>query len=88
MFKDTTPLTQVDCDVPELTNMIFSSTDVTGGRAQAIVVATGMNTELGTIQKSVGEASGSEPTPLQKKMDDFGDMLQVIGEKPFFNLWQ
>ena len=48
-------------------SMAFFGTTVMRGKASAIVVATGMRTELGKIAKAVQEAEES-PTPLQQKM--------------------
>ena len=43
------------------------------------VVATGMSTEIGAIQGAVTEAAGEkDPTPLQKKLDEFGNTLAKI----------
>lgn len=48
-------------------SMVFSSTAVTRGRGEAVVVATGMNTEVGAI---AGEMRKTErqTTPLQERM--------------------
>ena len=53
------------------------STGIVGGRAKAIVTGTGMNTALGAIQTDVQEADNDEDTPLQKKIGEFGNQLQV-----------
>jgi Ca2+-transporting ATPase len=68
-------------DVPpgDRLNMAFKSTLVTNGRAKAVVVATGMQTEVGSIAKMLSQEEGA--TPLQKRMADFGRKLSfmVIG---------
>lgn len=58
-------------------NMVFSSTIVTKGRAKAIVVGTGMNTEIGRIAGLIQETR-EEPTPLQLKMRSLGVWLTLI----------
>ncbi|GAB6862021.1 cation-translocating P-type ATPase [Haloplanus litoreus] len=63
-------------DVPlaERENMLYKGTSVTRGTAEAIVVSTGMDTELGKISASLqGEIEGK--TPLQQKLDDLGRKL-------------
>jgi len=58
-------------------NMVFSSTIVTAGRAKAVVIGTGMNTEIGKIADMIQKAK-PEPTPLQKKMDELGKVIGYI----------
>jgi Ca2+-transporting ATPase len=58
-------------------NMAFMSTLVTYGRGEGIVVATGMNTEIGKIAKILDEDS-NEMTPLQKKLDELGRILGIL----------
>ena len=58
------------------TNILFSSTTVSGGSCISVVTATGMNSEIGQIQAEVEEAAEEEEdTPLQKKLDEFGNRL-------------
>ncbi|HET7056924.1 MAG TPA: HAD-IC family P-type ATPase, partial [Thermomicrobiales bacterium] len=59
-------------------NLIFAGTVVTYGRGRAVVVATGMETELGTIAEMV-ESVESGPTPLQRNLDRVGRILAVAG---------
>jgi Ca2+-transporting ATPase len=58
-------------------NMAFSGTIVTNGHAKAVVVGTGMLTEMGKIAKLIKEAD-HEPTPLQKKLASLSKMLGII----------
>jgi len=53
--------------VSEIRNMIFMNTSVSRGRATALVVGTGMSTEIGKIAKTITEQKTPE-TPLQKKL--------------------
>ena len=52
----------------ELRNMIFMNTLVSRGRATAIVVETGMSSEIGKIAKTITEQKTPE-IPLQKKLE-------------------
>jgi Ca2+-transporting ATPase len=58
-------------------NMLFSSTVATYGRGRAIVVATGMETEVGRIAGLL-ETVSKEPTPLQQELDRTGKRLSVV----------
>ena len=58
-------------------NMIFSGTAATYGRGRAVVVATGMQTEMGRIAGMLKEAP-EETTPLQKELDRVGKLLGII----------
>ena len=55
-------------------NMIFSGTAATYGRGRAVVVATGMSTEMGRIAGMLTMVR-SETTPLQKELDRVGRLL-------------
>ncbi len=58
-------------------NMIFSGTAATYGRCRAVVVATGMNTEMGRIAGLLRSAP-AETTPLQTELDRVGKMLGAV----------
>jgi P-type E1-E2 ATPase len=58
-------------------NMLFSATSVATGNGRAVVVATGMNTELGRITTLIKE-TGEELTPLQRRLDAFGKKLGYV----------
>ncbi|MFL0198187.1 HAD-IC family P-type ATPase [Clostridium sp. WILCCON 0269] len=58
-------------------NMLFMGTDVICGRGKAVVVATGMNTEIGKIQAMLQNIK-SEATPLQLKIQNFTAKLTKI----------
>ena len=58
-------------------NMIFSGTAVTYGRGRAVVVATGMRTEMGRIAGMLRDVQ-DQPTPLQKELDRVGRMLGIV----------
>lgn len=55
-------------------NMLFMGTSVTRGRATAVVVATGMQTEMGQIAALIGQQE-NEATPLQRRLEELGKYL-------------
>lgn len=57
--------------------MVFSSTPVVGGRATAIVTATGMNTIVGEIAREVRSAERQE-TPLQQRLATLSTRLGIL----------
>jgi len=68
----------IAADVPlgDRRNMLYSTTILATGNARAVVVATGMATELGRITELVKEAE-EELTPLQRRLDQFGRKLSI-----------
>jgi Ca2+-transporting ATPase len=56
-------------------NMIFMGANVAAGSGRAVVVATGMQTEIGGIATLLGDAGEDKGTPLQRKLEAFGRIL-------------
>ncbi len=69
----------VDADAPaaDRTDMLFRGTTVTEGSGEGVVVATGMETELGRISEMAEEAE-SERTPLERRLNRLGGRLAWI----------
>jgi len=58
-------------------NMVYMGTAVTYGRGSAVVVETGMNTQLGRIAEMI-QSVESEQTPLQRRMGEVGKVLLIV----------
>jgi Ca2+-transporting ATPase len=73
--KDTAALTG-EVGLGDRHNMIFSGTAATYGRGRAVVVATGMQTEMGRIAGMLRDVP-TETTPLQKELDRVARVLGI-----------
>ncbi len=74
--KTTASLGNEDLGIGDRTNMVFRGTQITSGHAKAVVVATGMKTELGNIAGLLEKADST--TPLQQRLTQFSRRLTVI----------
>lgn len=74
--KNIEPISNPKATVGDRVNMAYKSTLVSYGRAVGVVVATGMNTEIGKIASMLQQPEIE--TPLQKRMTDFSKKLSVI----------
>lgn len=63
--------------LPDRKNMVYTGTIVTYGKATTIVVATGMDTELGKIAGHIQNIP-REQTPLQAQLNKVGKQIGVI----------
>jgi Ca2+-transporting ATPase len=72
--KQTAPLAPGDLAIGDRTNMVHSGTTVTYGRGQALVVATGMQTEFGRIAQMLQTVETAQ-TPLQANLERLGIVL-------------
>ena len=57
-------------------NMLYMGSSIAYGRAEAVVVATGMKTEMGKIAGAIANADDDE-TPLQKSLDQLSKILSI-----------
>lgn len=58
---------------------VTQGTNIAAGRATGVAVATGVATEIGKIRDQMA-ATEQERTPLQQKLDEFGEQLSKVGE--------
>jgi len=66
-----------DIPVADRENMLYMGTIVENGNAQAIVVQTGINTEIGKVAVMIRETV-EEKTPYQKKLSNFSLIIGII----------
>ena len=72
--KDYSAEVGADAPLGDRSNMVFSGCSITYGTATAVVVATGMDTEMGKIAGLL-EGEKDTQTPLQKKLAGLGKYL-------------
>ncbi|MDD5195959.1 MAG: HAD-IC family P-type ATPase, partial [Candidatus Omnitrophica bacterium] len=75
--KTVSSLNEKEVPLADRANMLYMGTSVALGKARALIVATGMHTELGKIAGMVAEI-GREETPLQKKLEEFGKWIVYL----------
>uniref|UniRef100_A0A8C4XE96 Calcium-transporting ATPase n=1 Tax=Erpetoichthys calabaricus TaxID=27687 RepID=A0A8C4XE96_ERPCA len=77
VIKHTDPVPDPRAVNQDKKNMLFSGTNIAAGKAVGVVVATGVNTEIGKIRDEMA-ATEQEKTPLQQKLDEFGEQLSKV----------
>ncbi|MFA5393640.1 MAG: cation-translocating P-type ATPase [Candidatus Ratteibacteria bacterium] len=77
VVKTTLALAEKEVPLAERGNTVYLGTSVSSGKGRALVVETGMDTELGKIAGMIQQAT-REPTPLQKKLEQFGKWLVYL----------
>lgn len=76
MVEKTWEAIDQEVGIADQKNMVFSGSFVGNGRAQVVISATGMNSELGKIAGMM-EAVQQSRTPLQHSMDEFSKKLSI-----------
>jgi magnesium-transporting ATPase (P-type) len=74
-----------DTPLADRRNMVYAGTHVTAGRARAVVVTTGLATEIGHIATLAGTAKES-PTPLERRISQFGRYIIYAAVAMFFTV--
>ncbi len=75
--KNTAVLENLDLPLGDRINLLYMNTVLTRGRAELLVTATGMQTEMGHLAGMIASAEES-PTPLQRQLDTLGKKLAAI----------
>ncbi|OPZ21890.1 MAG: Calcium-transporting ATPase 1 [Firmicutes bacterium ADurb.BinA205] len=74
--KDSEVLSGEEVPLGDRKNMLYMGSSIAYGRAEAVVVATGMKTEMGKIAGAIAAADDDE-TPLQKSLDQLSKILSI-----------
>ena len=74
--KDAAFIADAEIPLGDRHNMVYSSTNITYGRGEGIVVATAADTEIGKIAAMLQDKD--ELTPLQKSLAVLGKLLGII----------
>lgn len=75
--KDPDIVLSEESGVGDRVNEVFMSTPVVYGHGEGVVIATGMNTEIGKIASMLSN-EGEEETPLQKKLAGLSKFLGIL----------
>lgn len=75
--KQATPLSANDLPLGDRLNMAYMNTMVTRGRAEMMVSATGMQTQMGQLSDQLALAPEA-PSPLQVQLDQLGKRLGAV----------
>lgn len=75
--KDSDILKADDVALGDRVNMAYANTNVTYGRAEGIVVGTGMKTEVGKIATMLNNADETA-TPLKENLNQLGKTLTIM----------
>lgn len=74
--KESDVLSGEEVPLGDRKNMLYMGSSIAYGRAEAVVVATGMQTEMGKIAGAIANADDDE-TPLQKSLDQLSKILSI-----------
>ena len=75
--KDSRILKEKDVPINSQTNMLFAGCSIVTGRGLAIVVGTGVNTEIGKIADTL-QNSKEEKSPLTIRMEKFSKQISTV----------
>ncbi len=75
--KDAHALLAEKTPLADRRTLVFTGTTIAAGKASAVVIATGMQTQFGRIAGLL-EQQQHEPTPLERRLDQLGKVLMVV----------
>lgn len=75
--KDNSVIHEINVSIAEQHNMLFSGTTVVTGRAKAIVVNIGLQTEIGKIADSINSTT-SEKSPLTIRVEKLSKQISIL----------
>lgn len=75
--KDASALLSPETPLGDRRNIIYKGSVISSGKATALVIATGMKTEMGKIAEQLS-GQKSEPTPLQRRLALLGKKLVLL----------
>ncbi|MTI33049.1 cation-translocating P-type ATPase [Xanthovirga aplysinae] len=75
--KDSLPLVDTIQNIGEIINMAFAGTTIMRGRARGLVVATGLETELGKLS-AILQSTESIKTPLVERMEKLSKVISLV----------
>ena len=75
--KHSKTLSNKELSITEQTNMVFGGTSVVTGRAKAIVVGIGLNTEIGKIATTLTNTK-EEKSPLTIRVEKFSKQISIL----------
>lgn len=75
--KNAKTLSNKDYSINSQINMLFAGTTVVTGRAKAIVIGTGLNTEIGNIASTINNTK-EEKSPLTIRVEKFSKQISFL----------
>ncbi len=75
--KSARPVKNADASLADRKNMAFMGTCITGGQGQAVVVATGADTEIGKLKVLLNDTLVPQ-TPIERQLDSIGNQLILM----------